>query len=95
MSLFGAAAFELERQARSRWNDYILNAYRQAEIATNGHMLNARGRRAQVEALDLFKANRVTQAAYASDELAEHWARYPIIRWPTWAAGEAMTIPTE
>lgn len=51
--------------------------YAQALDATNGRMLNERGRMAGVSTFDLFTHNRTFFSAYASEELVEWRADHP------------------
>jgi len=59
--------FELVREA----------AFDVAHEATNGVLLNARGRSAGIDAYSLFMGNEVRAHAYASPELIEHWRSHP------------------
>lgn len=68
------------------------SAYRQALDATNGVLLNARGKAAGVDPYSLFMGNEVRALAYASEELVEHWQRHPRV---TLAAYEAQTYELE
>lgn len=61
------AEFELLREA----------AFARAQEATNGAMLNERGRRERIDPYSLFIGPAVRAHAYASRELIDHWARHP------------------
>jgi hypothetical protein len=66
------------REAREAYDAVLLSAYARAEEATNGALLNARGRAAAgVTAISLFMGPAVRAYAYASPELVEHWEKYP------------------
>jgi sirohydrochlorin ferrochelatase len=52
-------------------------AYERAETACNGRLLNARGKAARVDPYSLFMGPAVRAYAYASEELIEHWTKYP------------------
>lgn len=76
---------ELARRQRAK--DKNLNAFRrkmahaeeidrawlEAEHATNGNMVNARGRARGITDRELFTADERTARRYASDELLGHW----------------------
>lgn len=61
------AEYEIVREA----------AYKRAETACNGVLLNARGKKAGIDPYSLFMGNEVRAYAYASEELVDHWDRYP------------------
>lgn len=61
------AEYEIVREA----------AYERAETACNGVLLNARGKKAGIDAYSLFMGNETRAHAYASEELIDHWAQYP------------------
>lgn len=77
MSAFVKAALELRAEVREAFEDYRLQAYMAAEEATNGYLLNQRGRRAQVDAYSLFMGNEARALAYASEELRDWWRDHP------------------
>lgn len=72
-----AQAIEQWRELRAEYEDHRVAAYLVAEEACRGAMLNARGRRAQIDALSLFMGTEARAHAYASPELIEHWATHP------------------
>lgn len=59
------------------FEDYLEAAYAEAEEATRGAMLNARGRRAGVSVRSLFMGPERRAQAYASPELREFWYYHP------------------
>lgn len=59
--------FELVREA----------AFERPHEDTNGVLLNARGKRAGIDAYSLFMGNEARALAYASPELVEHWQSWP------------------
>lgn len=65
------AASRAERRA------VIENEYVRAEAATNGYMLNQRGREAGVEPRTLFTGPENRARKYASEELLEYWESTP------------------
>jgi hypothetical protein len=65
------------RALRDEYEDRLLAAYSRAEIACNGKMLNARGQRAEIDAVSLFMGQQARALAYASPELIDHWRQYP------------------
>ncbi len=65
------------RECREAFELLMLAAYERAAAATNGRLLNDRGRRAGVDSLSLFMGNAVRARAYASEELLEHWRSHP------------------
>jgi hypothetical protein len=62
---------------RSEYGDYLEAHIAAAYRATNGALLNARGRAAGVSEERLFLAGGSYAAAYASEELREFWATTP------------------
>jgi hypothetical protein len=62
---------------RSEYGDYLEAHIAAAYDATNGALLNARGRAAGVNEARLFTAGGAFAAAYASEELREFWATWP------------------
>lgn len=68
---------ELYKQIRADFEEYRLSAYEAASEACRGRLLNDRGRRAGIDAWDLFIGNEARARAYASEELLEHWAAHP------------------
>lgn len=62
---------------RSEYGDYLEAHIAAAYDATNGVLLNARGRAAGVTEERLFLAGGAYAAAYASEELREFWATRP------------------
>jgi hypothetical protein len=69
-------AMAIRAGARAAFDDYKAAVYAEALEATRGAMLNDRGRRAGVDAFDLFEGNRATAHAYASPELVEWWSQH-------------------
>lgn len=65
------------RECREAFDEVLYSAYTRAEVATNGALLNDRGREAKVDAVSLFMGPAVRAYAYASPELVEHWEEYP------------------
>ncbi|MEW2459844.1 hypothetical protein [Microbacterium sp. K41] len=72
-------AFAAWRECRGEYDDTLYAQYEAAEEATNGAMLNARGRRKGVDPFSLFMGNETRALAYASEELVEHWESHPRI----------------
>jgi hypothetical protein len=62
---------------RSEYGDYLEAHIAAAYDATNGVLLNARGRAVGVTESRLFTAGGAFAAAYASPELREFWATRP------------------
>ncbi len=62
---------------RSERRAVIENEYVRAEAATNGYMLNRRGREAGVEPRTLFTGPENRARKYASEELLEYWEHHP------------------
>jgi len=71
---FFAYAMQARAEARAAFDDYKAAEYDRAAEACRGSLLNERGRRAGVDAFDLFEGNGATAKAYASPELLEWWA---------------------
>lgn len=64
-------------ELRTQYDEYVERSYWEAEAVTNGHMLNAAGKRAGIDPRSLFKANAKTMLKYASDDLKYHWSAVP------------------
>jgi len=62
---------------RKEYENFREGAYRRAETDCNGALLNARGKARGVDAYSLFMGTETRALAYASEELVEHWSRYP------------------
>ena len=76
MSIIGSA-FADWREVREEYEEVRTRAYMLAEEATNGALLNARGRAAGIDPASLFMGNDARSRAYASPELLEHWQQHP------------------
>jgi hypothetical protein len=63
--------------SRSEKRAVIENEYVRAEAATNGYMLNERGREAGVEPRTLFTGPESRARKFASEELLEYWEHNP------------------
>lgn len=61
------------RRQRDEFDDYREAELAKAERDCRGILLNARGRAAGIDPLDLFMGNEVHAQAYASDELKDWW----------------------
>lgn len=70
-------AFNAWRECRAEYDDTLYAQYEAAEEATNGAMLNARGRHKGVDPFSLFMGTERRALAYASEELVEHWQSHP------------------
>ncbi|MDL9978840.1 hypothetical protein [Microbacterium candidum] len=77
--------FAAWRECRADYELALYAQYIRAEAATNGAMLNERGRARGIDPLSLFMGNATRANAYASEELREHWASDPRV---TFAAFE-------
>lgn len=76
-----ASAVESYHSARAEFGILMEAAYAQAEEDCRGALINARGRRAGVDAFSLFMGAWSRAKAYASPELIEWWATHPRITW--------------
>ncbi|TDL43859.1 hypothetical protein [Microbacterium oleivorans] len=76
MSIIGSA-FADWREVREEYEEVRIAAYMRAEEATNGKLLNSRGRAAGIDPGSLFMGNDTRARAYASPELLEHWETHP------------------
>lgn len=77
-------------RAADEYRDAVHAAYLAAEEFTRGHMLNERGRRADIDPETLFTGPRARAYAYASWELAEWFdahGRPTMVEWRRDAAG--------
>jgi hypothetical protein len=72
-----AHAAALRATLRADFEQVRGSAYLAAEEATRGALLNARGKRAGIDAYSLFIGSGVRANAYASEELREWWAAHP------------------
>lgn len=72
-------AFSAWRECRAEYDETLYQQYMAAEEATNGAMLNARGREKGIDPFTLFMGNQTRALAYASEELVEHWETHPRI----------------
>ncbi len=77
MSRIIREAFTAWRECREAFDEVLEAAYARAVEATNGALLNERGRRAGVDGWSLFMGPQVRAFAYASPELVEHWESFP------------------
>ncbi|CAH0253715.1 hypothetical protein [Microbacterium sp. Bi128] len=77
MSALVRAGFADYRAARDAYDSVLTLAYDRAEAATNGALLNARGKAKGVDPATLFLGPAVRAYAYASPELVEHWEQHP------------------
>jgi hypothetical protein len=89
MSAVFEAAIREWRYLRAEYEIYREGAYERAETECNGVLLNARAKKAGIVAYSLFMGPEVRAKAYASEELIEHWRRYPRL---TFAEFEAQQI---
>jgi len=64
------------REVRAEFEDYRLACYARAVDECNGRLLNRRGRKAGIEDYSLFMGPESRAAAYASEELLEHWRNF-------------------
>lgn len=74
--IFAAAAAEWDRM-RMAYGDYLEAHIAEAEAATNGYLVNDRGRTAGVTSGRLFMAGPAFVRAYASEELTDFWRTKP------------------
>lgn len=72
-------AFNAWRECRAEYDETLYAQFDAAEEATNGAMLNARGREKGIDPFTLFMGNETRARAYASEELIEHWESHPRI----------------
>lgn len=71
------AALDRMAELRQLHRDAVEADYAAAEEATNGAMLNERGRMRGIHPFHLFTHNRTFFSAYASEELVEWRANHP------------------
>lgn len=86
--IFAKAAEEWARM-RSAYGDYLEAHMAAAVEATNGYLLNPKGKAKGVTQEQLFTAGPNVAAAYASEELADFWRTHPRM---TLAAFEAQWL---
>ena len=77
MSALFALAAQQWRSMRADFEIVRESAYRAALDDCNGVLLNARGKKAGIDPYSLFMGNHARAYAYASRELADHWATRP------------------
>lgn len=76
-SLLVRRALDQAKALRGEYQNVLESQYARAVENTNGRLLNQRGMKKQVDAFALFSGNATHAYAYASEELVEHWTRYP------------------
>lgn len=81
-----ARAVEQYHACRREYGLYLEAAFTRASDETAGALLNDRGRRHGVDAFTLFSGPEVRALAYASEELVEHWKRYPRMTYQSFEA---------
>ncbi|MFJ8146969.1 phage minor capsid protein [Streptomyces sp. NPDC096048] len=64
------------REARALYDEYVWRQYADAEDASNGYLLNAKGRKKGIDPGSLFRGPARIAYAYASDELKDWWAEH-------------------
>lgn len=79
MSYMVEQAIKSWRSCREEFELYRESAYAAAENATNGVLINKRGKAAGIDPYSLFIGNGARARAYASRELLDHWDRSPRI----------------
>lgn len=67
----------LRQDMLREYQDVLEAQLEAAGAATNGVMLNRRGKARGITELDIFTGNNVIFQAYASDELRDHLAAHP------------------
>jgi predicted lipoprotein len=75
-SIIIGAGVDQWRQCRTAFEDHLESLYAQATEATNGVMLNKRGKAAGVSSYSLMFGPAVRVTAYASEELIEFFAHH-------------------
>jgi hypothetical protein len=65
------------RSRRSERQEAVEHAWRQAETATNGYMLNRAGLANNIDERSLFTGPESRARRYASEELLQHWQTHP------------------
>lgn len=89
MSIYFRIAIENWRATRAEYELFVEASYARAEEMTNGVLLNARGKEAGIDPYTLFSGAGVRAAAYASEELLEHWQCFPRM---SYSAFEAQRV---
>ncbi len=89
MSAVFDRAASLWRELRAEFEVYRESAYVVAETATNGVLLNERGKRNGVDPYSLFIGPEIRARAYASEELIEHWQTHPRLTFARFEAQHA------
>ena len=77
-------ALDRVKELRFAHRDHRAWEFQQAEEATKGAMLNARGKAARVDPEAMLDHNMVYIRAYGSPELLEHLAEHPLLRFSEW-----------
>ena len=70
-------AIALWRECRADFELHRMSEHERAAEACRDRLLNRRGMRAGIDSMSLFIGNRAHAYAYASEELIEHWTRWP------------------
>lgn len=77
MSAIFAEATALWREMKSEYDAHQEDAFWKAEEATNGYMVNRRGKADGIADRSLFSGPAARAYRYASEELLAHWAEHP------------------
>lgn len=72
-----AQAFERWRNVRADYELVKESAFRCAEAATSGALLNAEARARGIDAWSLFQGPEARAQRWASEELRDHWRTHP------------------
>ena len=65
------------RECRAAYDDVLAAHYERAAAACNDRLVNAEGRARGIDPVSLFMGPAVRAYRWASEELIEHWERYP------------------
>ena len=79
MSALIAEGFAAWRECRADYELAMDAAYERAASECNDRLLNNRGQAAGITSRSLFMGSHNRAYAYASEELRDHWQRYPRI----------------
>ncbi|MGN7187556.1 hypothetical protein [Microbacterium enclense] len=95
MSPILGAAFEEQKRLREEFRALRTQQYIAAETATNGALLNQKGRRARIDPMRLFESNAAFAYCYASEELIDWWHSHPRMTFPEYERQMYDSVPHE
>jgi hypothetical protein len=93
VSPFLREAFDRIAEVRAEYEELLYSAYLRAEETCNARLLNRRGEAAGIDPISLFMGSSIRARAYASEELLEHWQKYPRITFESYERQRFESAP--